>query len=132
MKLANRAVKHFGLHRLDNVELRVIADAEDGILRVEQAEIDVVERLSADPRWQHQTITLFVLSDLQPLLHQLETLGRRPADARLQRPEDLLSRPVVNVYDLASPATCNVFVNRQAMKATGYWEDVLSIHGLLA
>jgi len=132
MTLANRAVKHFGLHRLDNVELRVIADAEDGILRIEQAELDVVGRLSADPRWQHKTVTLFVLSDLQPLLHQLETLGRQPADARLQRPEDLLSRPVVNVYDLGPAATCNVFVNRQAMMAAGYWEDVLSIQGLLA
>ena len=40
------AVKHFGLHklhRLDNVELRVIADAEEGIQRMEQSELDVIE-----------------------------------------------------------------------------------------
>lgn len=132
MSLANRTVKHFGLHRLDDVELRVIADSEDGILRLEQAELDVVGRLAADPRWRHKSVTIFVLSDLQPLLHQLETLGRRPADARWQQPAELLSRPVVNVYDLASPTSCNVFVNRQAMAAAGYWTDELSLQGLLA
>ena len=115
MGLAHGTVKHFGLHRLDNVELRVVADDETGILRVEQAEIDVVGRLSGDPRWQHKTVTMFVLSDLQPLQRQLEALGLRPADVRLQERDELLSRPVVNVYDLASPATCNVFVNRKAM-----------------
>jgi hypothetical protein len=114
------------------VELRVVADDESGILRMEQAELDVVGRLSQDVRWEHTTVTMFVLSDLQPLLHQLDVLGRTPADARLQQREELLSRPLVNVYDLASPATCNVFVNRKAMQAAGYWEDVLSILGLLA
>ena len=70
MGLAHGTVKHFGLHRLDHVELRVVADDETGILRVEQAEMDVVGRLSCDPRWQHKTVTLFVLSDLQPLQRQ--------------------------------------------------------------
>jgi hypothetical protein len=132
MALAQGTVKHFGLHRLEGVEVRVVADDEDGILRLEQAELDVVSRLSGDSRWQHKTVTLFVLADLQPLLRQLESLHRRPADARLQGREELLSRPVVNVYDLASPATCNVFVNRKAMMAAHYWEDALSITGLLA
>ena len=40
--------------------------------------------------------------------------ARRIADVRLQERDELLSRPVLNVYDLASPATCNVFVNRKA------------------
>lgn len=82
----------------------------------------------------NKTVTLFALADLQPLLRQLDALGRRPADARLQRREgEPLSRPVVNVYDLASPAVCNVFVNRKAMAAAArYWEDALSITGLLA
>jgi hypothetical protein len=128
----NSTVKHFGLHRFDGVELRVVADDEDGILRVEQAEIDVVRVLAVDPRWQHQTVTLFVLSDLQPLQRQLEALGRKPADARLHQKEELLSRPVVNVYDLASPAACNVFANRQAMAAAHYWDDVLALQGLFA
>lgn len=132
MTVANRTVKHFALHRLDDVELRVISDVESGSLRLEQAEIDVVSRLAADLRWRHETVTLYVLSDLQPLQRQLEALGRTLADSRPHRPEELLSRPVVNVYDLASPATCNVFVNRQAMEAAGYWEDTLSIQGLLA
>jgi hypothetical protein len=125
-------VKHFGLHRLANVELRIVADDETGILRVEQAEMDVVCALSADSRWQHETVTLFVLSDLQPLQRQLDALGRRPADTRLQGRAELLSRPVVNVYDLASPATCNVFANRQAMQAAGYFDDALALEGLFA
>ena len=132
MGLAHGTVKHFGLHRLDHVELRVVADDETGILRVEQAEMDVVGRLSGDPRWQHKTVTLFVLSDLQPLQRQLEALGLRPADVRLQERDELLSRPVLNVYDLASPATCNVFVNRKAMTEAKYWEDSLALEGLFA
>jgi hypothetical protein len=55
-----------------------------------------------------------------------------PADVRLQQREELLSRPVVNVYDLASPLTCNVFANRQAMVQARYWEDGLALEGLLA
>lgn len=132
MATSHGNIKHLSLHRLDNVELRVLADSEQGILRLEQAELDVVGRFAADPRWQHTTVTLFALADLQPLLHQLEALGRTPADARLQQREELLSRPLVNVYDLASPAACNVFVNRKAMIAAGYWEDVPAILGLLA
>ncbi len=132
MGLAHGTVKHFGLHRFDHVELRVVADDEAGILRIEQAEIDVVSRLSGDPRWQHKTLTLFVLSDLQPLQRQLELLGLRPADVRLQERDELLSRPVLNVYDLASPATCNVFVNRKAMIEAKYWEDSLALEGLFA
>ncbi|MFN8468296.1 MAG: hypothetical protein U0X20_22250 [Caldilineaceae bacterium] len=43
--LAHGTVKHFGLHCLDNVELRVVADDETGILR-RTVGIDVVGRLS--------------------------------------------------------------------------------------
>ena len=39
---------------------------------------------------------------------------------------------MVNVYDLADPAGCHVFVNRQAMAREGYWDDPLVIQGLLA
>lgn len=132
MTLANHHIKHFGLHHLDNVEVRIVADVVSGILRVEQAELDVVERLASDPRWQHSVVTLFVLADLQPLARQLAALGKEPADARLRQSDELLSRLVVNVYDLASPAACNVFLNRQAMAKTGYWEDDLALRGLLA
>ena len=95
MAASSQAVKHFGLHRLANVELRVVADAEDGILRVEQAELDVLAKLATDERWQHETVTLFVLNDLQPLVRQLDTTGRRPADARLQRVERVAGHPGV-------------------------------------
>ena len=36
------------------------------------------------------------------------------------------------MYDLASPATCNVFVNRKAMTEAKYWEDSLALEGLFA
>jgi hypothetical protein len=55
-----------------------------------------------------------------------------PADVRLQQREELLNRPMVNVYDLASPLTCNVFANRQAMVKAQYWNDALALEGLLA
>ena len=128
MTLANHHIKHFGLHYLDNVEVRIVADVESGILRVEQVELDVVQRLARDPRWQHGVVTLFVLADLQPLAVNWRRWARSrptPGCAKLRS----CSAGVVNVYDLASPAACNVFLNRQAMAKAGYWEDDLALPG---
>lgn len=47
MALAQGTVKHFGGHCLDGVEVRVVADDEAGSV-LEQAELDVVGRLSRD------------------------------------------------------------------------------------
>jgi len=88
--------------------------------------------------WPHRWVTLFILRDLQPLIRQLRPVadpsslsssGRSLPTGAAAALDD---RPVVNVYDLADPAGCHVFVNRQAMKKEGYWDDPLAIRALLA
>lgn len=132
MSQVGRPIKHFTLHRLDGVELRVVADVESpaGVLSLIQAESEVVTQMAKDVRWLHETVTLFVLSDLSPLQRQLQALGRLPAG--YQELGDLLAKPVVNMYDLAAPTACHVFVNQEKMVAAGYWNDLLAIQGLLA
>ena len=132
MPTARRAIKHLSLHRLNGVELRVVADIEEGVLPLIEAESRVVRRLAQEARWPHRTVTLFVLADLVPLHRQLQALGRTPLGQSEEFGEDLLKRPVVNVYDLAAPAAAHVFVNQKAMAAAGYWGDELAIQGLLA
>lgn len=127
---AGRPIKHFTLHRLNGVELRVVADVEAGVLSLIQVESEVVTQLAKDARWKHKTVTLFVLSDLSPLQRQLQALGRLPAG--YQELGDLLAKPVVNMYDLAAPTACHIFVNHEKMVAAGYWHDLLAIQGLLA
>ncbi|MBI3958654.1 MAG: hypothetical protein HY328_07590 [Chloroflexi bacterium] len=133
MPTARRAIKHLSLHRLNGVELRVVADIEEGVLPLIEAESRVVRRLAQEAGWPHRTVTLFVLADLTPLHRQLQALERTPVGSQPEEfGEDLLKRPVVNVYDLAAPAAAHVFVNQEAMAAAGYWEDELAIQGLLA
>jgi hypothetical protein len=141
MSTASRAIKHLSLHRLNGalngvhngVELRVVADIEEGVLPLIEAECQVVRRLAQEAKWPHRTVTLFVLSDLTPLQRQLQALGRTPIGSRPDEFDtDLLKRPVVNVYDLAAPAAAHVFINQEAMVAAGYWGDELAIQGLLA
>jgi len=156
-----RTVKHFSLHRIAGVELRVVADVEDGVLLVIQVEEAVIRGYACQETrflqengfltrpWPHRWVTLFVLQDLQPLVRQLRPSEReaggveREANAPHSTLHDprtlppggaaaLNHRPVVNVYDLADPAGCHVFVNRQAMVKEGYWDDALAIQGLLA
>jgi hypothetical protein len=145
-----RTVKHFSLHRIAGTELRVVADVEAGVLPVIQGEEEVIRGYASQEtrflgengfpsrRWPHRWVTLFVLQDLQPLVRQLTSTpplalagGGSPAlppggAAALDQ------RPVVNIYDLADPAGCHVFVNRRAMVKEGYWNDILAIQGLLA
>jgi hypothetical protein len=42
------------------------------------------------------------------------------------------TRTVINLYDLANPRACHVFVNQQMMLKAGYWDDMLAVRGLLA
>ena len=128
----SRTIKYLSVHRLEGVELRVMADNENGILPLVEAECQVVTRLTQEAQWPHHTVTLFILSDLMPLQRQLQALGRHPVGEQLNQMGDLLTHPVVNVYDLANPSACQVFVNRQAMVEAGYWNDTLAIQGLLA
>jgi len=132
MSATNHLIKHIGLHRLNGVELRTISDLEEGVLPIIEAERTVIVRLAQESRWQQRMVTLFVLSDLTPLTRQLQALGRDTVDAQPGTRGELSKRPVVNVYDLASPAACHVFVNRTAMIEAGYWDDPTAIQGLLA
>jgi len=158
----SRTVKHFSLHRISGVhpehgkgtELRVVADVEEGVLSLIEVETAVIRGYTRQEHWPHHWVTLFILEDLQPLVRQLRlgansssvtpsgpSLGH-PADigealieGQYPAPEegaDLNHRPVVNIYDLADLAGCNIFINRRAMVAEGYWDDPLAIQGLLA
>ena len=128
-----RTIKHFSLHRIAGTELRVVADVEEGTLPVVQAEETVLRRYVQREAWPHRWVTLFILQDLQPLVRQLthtptpsqpfpyQGEGSKGGGASLPPggATALNYRPVVNVYDLANPAGCNVFVNRQAMISEG-------------
>ena len=124
-----RTVKHFSLHRIAGTELRVVADVETGVLPVIQEEAMVVQGYAQQKGWSHRWVTLFVLQDIQPLARQLGPGVDLPPGGA---PADLERRPVVNVYDLADPTSCHVFVNQQVLVKLGYWDDSLSIRGLLA
>jgi hypothetical protein len=136
-----RTVKHFSLHRIAGTELRVVADVETGVIPLIQVEEAVIRGYARQGLWPHQWVTFFVLKDLQPLIrqlappHPLSQWERGPggeSGASEGGGLDLSHRPVVNVYDLADPAGCHVFVNRQAMEEADYWNDPLAIQSLLA
>jgi hypothetical protein len=124
----SREVKHFSLDRIDGTELRVIADAEWGVLPAVGIEEEVIRAYIRCGEWPHEWVTLFILQDFGPLVRQLESVAELPpgGEQALQR------RPVVNVYDLADRAGCQVFVNWQAMMREGYWEEPAIIRALLA
>lgn len=123
-----RDVKHFSLHRVAGTELRVVADVEDGALAVMQEEEAVIRSYAQKVSWSHSAVTLFILQDLQPLARQLRPGTKLPPGGSVA----LDHRPVVNVYDLANPESCHVFVNQQAMVKEGFWDDPVAIRGLLA
>ena len=130
-------IKHFSLHRIAGTELRVVADMEVGVLPVVQVEEAVIRGYARHSRWPHRWVNLSILQDLRPLLRQLSRraeIAGTPAGHSLPPggAADLDSRPVVNVYDLADPEGCHVFVNQQVMMKEGYWDDLLVIQGLLA
>jgi hypothetical protein len=124
----NHTIRHFALHRIGEVELRVISDIETGVIAISDVENEVLCRLVELPGWPHQVVSLFVLSDLSPLQRQLVTRANLPPGGL----EGLGLRPVVNLYDLANLSACHVFVNQAAMTKEGYWGDTLAETGLLA
>ena len=121
-------VKHFGLHRIDSTELRVIADAEAGVLPVIGVEEEVIRRYIEQGAWIHQYVTLFILQDMGPLTRQLQSVTELPPGGA----EALGQRPVVNVYDLADPSGCQIFINWEAMVREGYWNEPSIVRALLA
>ena len=123
-----RTVKHFGLHRIDSTELRVISDIEVGVLPVIEAEETVIRGYARQGPWPHREVTLFILQDLQPLVRQLRAGAELPPGGAAA----LEHRPVVNAYDLADLTACHVFINWQAMEKEGYADDPVTVQGLLA
>jgi len=137
MSTASRTIQYFSAQQLEGVELRIVADDqvadnENELLALVAVERQVVTRLAHTIQWPHQTVTLFILADLTSLQNQLQALDQQPVGAQLDQMGDLLTHPVVNVYDLANPSDCHVFINRQAMIKAGYWNDMLALRGLLA
>ena len=134
-----RTVKHLSLHRIAGIELRVVADVEEGVIPIVEIEEAVIRQYVqwVQPPWPHRSVNLFVLEDLQPLVHQLQQPPATGAFQPTETGDETIPAlwwdvPVVNVYDLADLTTCNVFVNRQVMVREGYWDDALAIQGLLA
>lgn len=124
----SRTVKHFNLHRINGTELRVISDVDAGVLPIIQEEEAVIRGYMHHPRWSQRLVSLFILQNLQPLVRQLAPGGSLPPGGA----GVLDQRPIINVYDLADPSTCHIFVNQEAMQQAGYWDDTLAIRGLLA
>jgi hypothetical protein len=122
-----RAVKHVELHRIGNTELRVVSDVDTGAIAIVQAEDAVIRGYMQRGDWPHRQVSLFILNDLKPLARQVPS-GALPAGGAAA----LDTRTVINLYDLANPRACHVFVNQQMMLKEGYWDDMLAVRGLLA
>ncbi|NTU78729.1 MAG: hypothetical protein HGA45_04900 [Chloroflexales bacterium] len=122
-----RPVKHVHLHRIGPTELRVVSDVDEGVLAIVQQEEAVIRAYMAHGPWPHRQVSLYILKDLQPLVRQLKGGALPPGG-----PGALDTRPIVNLFDLANPGACHIFVNRQAMVQADYWDDMLAISGLLA
>ncbi len=125
---SRNTIRHFALHRIGDVELRVISDIEAGVIGISEVEEAVLQRYVAVTGWPHRVVSLFVLSDLSPLQRQLVATAKLPPGGV----EGLGLRPIVNLYDLADLAACNIFVNQTAMVKEGYWGDRLAETALLA
>jgi hypothetical protein len=124
----SQAVKHFSLHRIDGTELQVIADVESGVLSVINGEEEVIRRYIEEGIWPHERVMLFILQDLRPLVRQLQSMAQTPPGGE----QVLQHRPIVNLYDLADRAGCQIFVNCEAMAREGYWQDATMTRALLA
>lgn len=123
----NRPIRHVQLHRIGPTELRVISDVDAGVLGVVQQEEAVIRGFMRREGWPHRLVSLFILKNLQPLVRQLKGGSLPPGGA-----EALDTRTVVNLFDLANPHACHIYVNQQVMLKEGYWDDPLAIQGLLA
>lgn len=123
----SRPVKHLQIHRIGPTELRVVSDVDAGVLAIVEREEAVIRGFQRRGGWPHRQVGLFILRDLQPLIRQVRSGWLPPGGLKA-----LDTRTVVNLFDLANPNACNVYVNRQAMVAEGYWDDPLAVEGLLA
>ncbi|TCT02263.1 hypothetical protein [Aquabacter spiritensis] len=108
--------------------VRIVTDCAGDISALVHAEEQVVRKLADRDLWPHQTVTLFVLDNLAPLVGQLKEMGRLMDEALAGLPQ----RPMVVLYDPRHATECFVFVNRQIMMAEEFWGDSLAAEGLLA
>ncbi|BBK41301.1 hypothetical protein STVA_13210 [Allostella vacuolata] len=108
--------------------VRIVTDCAGDISALVQAEEQVVRRLVERGAWPHETVTLFALDSLAPLVGQLKAMGRLMDDDLVSLPH----RPMVVLYDPRHATECFVFVNRQIMIAEQLWGDPLAAEGLLA
>ncbi len=81
-----RTIKHFSLHRIEDTELRVVSDVENGVLPVVQVEERVIQGYIQGKAWPHREVTLLILQDMQPLVHQLGLIVATP-HARCPMPD---------------------------------------------
>ena len=123
-----RTVKHFSLQRIGGTELQVVSDIESGVMPVVQAEETVIRGYAEQGLWPHRSVMLLILQDLEPLIRQLREGTELPPGGAAA----LDQRPVVNAYDLADLASCNVFINWQVMQKEEYCDDPVAVQGLLA
>lgn len=121
-------VEGVGAFKVGAAQVRVVTDCAVDISSIVQAEERVVRKLVDQGVWPHETVTLFVLDDLAPLVGQLARTHRLLADDLVRLPQ----RPMVNLYDPRHATECFVFVNRHIMVAEGYWGDSLAAEALLA
>jgi len=91
--LGRNIIRHFALHRIGDVELRVISDIESGVIGISEVEEDVLRRYVAVAGWPHRVVSLFVLSDLSPLQRQLVATAKLPPGGV----EGLGLRPIVSI-----------------------------------
>jgi len=131
-----RTVKHFSLHRIAHpaqsrgayTELRVVSDVEAGVISLIRVEEQVLGQYVASPLWKQETVTLFVLRDLEPLISQLDQKAALPPGGS----SGLQYRPIINLYDWAKPIACHIFINQGSMEKEKYWDDYEAVKALLA
>jgi len=135
-KAVAHTIKHFELHRIGGLEWRVISDIEDGVVAITAVEEAVLRRFQRLPGWPHTVVTFFVLQDLSALQRQLQARDAAVHGGQMMLPAGgiagLMQRPVVNLYDLANPEACHIFINQAAMVQARYWGDVQAETALLA
>jgi hypothetical protein len=122
------SIEHVSRHRLNGVEVEVLADAAKGNNGLIEAEKNVVRRFMLHGGWPHRRVNLFVFENLRPVVERLVRSARLSPAAALE----LERKPMVHIYNLADLSECSVFVNRRLMTRLGLWDDPLAVEGLLA
>jgi len=122
-----RAARHAEIYRIGPTELRVISDVDTGKIPIVKAEEAVIRDYLQHGNWPHRQVSLFILKDLKPLARQVAPGALPPGGI-----SSIEGRTVINLYDLANPDACHIFVNQQMMLKEGYWNDMLAVRGLLA